>query len=343
MHRAAGWQPTASFGALEAAARLRATIRDRMAAEDILEVATPVLSGAAVSDTALASFEVQQGPGGRAAWLQTSPEFPMKRLLAAHGRDIYQFAPVFRGDELGRHHNPEFTLLEWYRVGFDHHDLMRDMAALLELVWQRFDRQWLGVDTVSYQDAVTSLCGDAPDALSVADIVAVFHRHDRHCPPFTEHERDAALDLLVDTFVLPGFATDRFTFLTEYPASQAALARLGISAKGLPCAERFELYYGAIELANGFHELTDAVEQRRRFEADQARREETGMPVNPLDERFLAALDAGLPDCAGVALGIERLLMALLGTETLAEVVSFADECAPPVDAALADGQLTQA
>lgn len=289
-----------------------------MEEQGVLEVITPALSAAAATDPNIHSFRV----GSR--YLHTSPEFPMKRLLAAYGVDIYQIASVFRDGEAGRTHNAEFTLLEWYRVGMDHLALMNDVSALLQLLVTQFKKPWHQPVHVRYTDAVSTVCDKPFDRIGVEDIERVFSQHKRSYPQAIGDELDAALDLLVDEFVVSGFASDSVTFLLDYPASQAALARIKQDADGIAVAERFEVFWGKLELANGFHELADANEQRARFEHDLLIRQQRGDALVPMDENLLDALTAGLPDCAGVALGLDRMLLALTDATHIDEVIAFA-------------------
>ncbi len=318
------WHPTATSEILEAGASLRRCIRDWMQAEDILEVVTPVLSRHAATDPQVHSIVASDGSA--AAWyLHTSPEFPMKRLLSAYRRDIYQIAQVFRRDESGRYHNIEFSLLEWYRTGFDHHELLRDVSALLKTVWQAFDRVWHEPVCLSYGEVVRDYLGAWPESLAASDIKQYFEKQRRSYPDAIGDDLDAALDLLFDEFVLPTFDIDRITFLTGYPASQAALAKLGIDAHNRSVAERFEIYAGEVELANAFHELLDADTQAARFSSENQLRQRTDCAV-PVDEHLIAALEAGMPQCAGIALGLDRLLMVLTDIDAIENVMAFPAE-----------------
>ncbi len=317
-----GWQPTAARDALAARACLLASIRAFFASAGVMEVETPALSAAAVADPALESLQTcYRGPGascdGR-LFLHTSPEFAMKRLLAAGSGPIYQICKVFRGGERGRLHNPEFTLLEWYRPGLDHHGLMDEVEALVNRVSERprpvhrlaygelFETH-LRIDPHRYGEQELRLA-----ALS-AGIAGAAQLDLRGCDPW--------LDLLLTHCIEPHLRDRGLVFVYDYPASQAALAR--VRPGDPPVAERFELYLDGIELANGFHELADAAEQRRRFAQDLVRRRGLALPEVPLDERLLGALEAGLPDCSGVALGVDRLLMALTGARSIDEVLAF--------------------
>ncbi len=311
------WRPSAPLDNLRLRAAILAQIRAFFAARGVLEVETPALAAATVTDLHLASLETRcraEAEGELALYLQTSPEFAMKRLLAAGSGPIYQIARAFRDGEAGRRHNPEFTLLEWYRPGLDHHGLMDEMDALLgevlglppaeRLSYGELFAGRLGIDP--YQAGAAEL-ESAARAAGVADTLDL--------------ERDAWLDLLLSVVLEPGLGRGRPTFLYDFPASQAALARVRPGPP--PVAERFEVYVEGLELANGFHELTDAAEQRRRFERDLERRRERGLPEVPLDERLLAALASGLPPCAGVALGVDRLVMLAAGAGSLSEVLAF--------------------
>lgn len=289
-------------------------MRAFFAAREVLEVETPLLCGATVTDLHLAS--ISAAVGGREHFLQTSPEYAMKRLLAAGLGAIFQLGKAFRDGESGRHHNPEFTLLEWYRPGFDHHALMAEVESFFREVVAAPEADWL-----SYREAFERVFAIDPHSAPVAVLDAVIAALPTSPPAFAEDDRDGRLDYLLTHGVEPSFASDRPTLLYDYPASQAALARLRPGDP--PVAERFEVYWGRIELANGFHELTDAVEQRRRFAADLKRRRAAGLPPVALDERFLAALEAGMPAASGVALGFDRLAMIAAGADHLDEVLAF--------------------
>jgi lysyl-tRNA synthetase class 2 len=306
---------------LELRARLYALIREFFAARGVLEVETPVLSVGANIEPNIASFSTRfsghadSGPRGR--WLRTSSEFAQKRLLAAGVGDNYELGRVFRDGEAGRRHNPEFTMLEWYRVGWDHVRLIDESIELvrgaLALVGKRGE-----VHMLAYRDLFRDAIGIDPFSASDAELHAALG--EVRIEP-SGLGRDDWMDLLLTHRIQPGFPDDRITVLFDYPASQCALAK--IRPGDPPVAERFELYVGTQELANGYHELTDAAEQRARFVRDNARRRERGLPELPLDENFLAALESGFPDCAGVALGIERLLMAMMATDDIRDVLAF--------------------
>jgi len=315
---AGDWRPTASLDNLSRRAEVVAKVRAFFAERDVLEVETPCLSAATVTDLHLASVRVAddvRSPELRGAWLQTSPEFHMKRLLAAGSGPIFQISRVFRDGESGRRHNPEFTMLEWYRPGWDHRRLMPEVGELLSTV--------LGVgpaERVTYRDAFQRHAGLDPFSAPDDDLERCAADHGMP-PPRGELSRDDRLHLVMATAVEPNLGRARPTLVYDYPASQAALAR--IRPDDPPVAERFEAYVEGVELANGYHELIDAEEQRRRFDADLCARERAGLPPVRRDDRLLAALAHGLPPCAGVALGLDRLVMLACGAESIDQVIAF--------------------
>jgi lysyl-tRNA synthetase class 2 len=317
------WRPSASPDTLVIRARLLQRIRAFFQAREVLEVETPLLSRAAVTDPHIQSFVVQGPQRGVPRYLHTSPEFAMKRLLAAGSGSIYQVCKVFRQGEAGHQHNPEFSMLEWYRLGFDHHQLMAEVNDLVRELLEGY-RPLTATLQLSYRDAFQRYAGLDPLLASIAELQATVKQRGIDVTGLDENHKDPWLDLLMTHVVEPALPQDCPVFIYDYPASQAALARIRQSEP--PVAERFELYLGGMELANGFHELTDAVEQHLRFEADLATRDATGLPRVPVDERFLAALESGLPPCAGVALGIDRLVMLAAGVESISGVLAFEDE-----------------
>jgi lysyl-tRNA synthetase class 2 len=290
----------------------------------VLEVETPVLSAAGTTDPAIQSFTTTyHGPGschGSRLYLHTSPEFPMKRLLAAGAGSIYQICKVFREGESGRRHNPEYTLLEWYRADFDHVALMVEVESLLREVLRDLlplapARHW------TYRELFMNYSGIDPFATSVNQIRQALQLKGSSAPPgLAEDEIDGWLDLLLTHVIEPSLDTG-LIFVSEYPASQAALARLLPGEP--PVAARFEVYLDGVELANGYHELTDAAEQLLRFERDNSCRSARHLAAIDPDWHLLAAMRSGLPDCAGVALGIDRLLMIAGGASHIDEVVAF--------------------
>ncbi len=304
----ADWRPAATIELLHGRAAMLERIRAYFAAQGVREVQTPVLSAAAVSDPAIES--VAAAPAGpRSMFLQTSPEFPMKRLLAAGFGDCYQACPVFRDGESGRLHNPEFTMIEWYRLDFGMAEMQHDVDRVLRVACVDV-REFAPARSVSYRDAIRESTGVDCRSAGPGEIRAALAERGIEPAASADWDRDAWLDLLMGAVVGPALGHDAPVFVEDYPPSQAALARLRTERDGAVVAERFELYVDGLELANGFRELGDAAEQRQRFERDLALRAERGQAVNPLDENLLAALEHGLPDCAGVALGFDRLVMA---------------------------------
>lgn len=293
-----------------------ARIRAFFAARDVMEVETPVLSLAAVTDPQLASLTVPAP--GHDRYLRTSPEFAMKRLLAAGCGDIYEIAKVFRADEAGRYHNPEFSLVEWYRLGFDHHALMDEVEALLGHALDNI-RAVTPVRRLTYRDAFAGYAGLDSATASIAacrDSLTA-----RGIETDAELDRRGWLELLMSHVVVPECSRDGITFIYDFPEDQAALATVRLGAP--PVASRFELLAYGVELANGFHELTDSYEQRARFERELAWRRRAGAPLVPLDENLLAALAHGLPACAGVAMGLDRLVMLAAGHDHIAQAMAF--------------------
>ena len=313
----ADWRPTTPLDNLRRRAAVVATIRAFFAARDVLEVETPSLSRATVTDVHLASLRLDDAVATadlRGACLQTSPEFHMKRLLAAGSGPIFQIARAFRDGESGRLHNPEFTMLEWYRPGWDHHRLMDEVDELLAAV--------LGTppgNRMTYAEAFRHHAGLDPHRATADDLHARIARLE--VSDSSSLDRDDLLNLILGHLVEPQLGRGRPDLVHDFPASQAALAR--IRPGDPPLAERFEAFVEGVELANGFHELADPEEQRRRFERDLAERRRRGLAELPVDERLLAALAAGLPDCAGVALGVDRLVMLRLGASDIREVIAF--------------------
>jgi lysyl-tRNA synthetase class 2 len=295
-------------------------VRDFFADCHVLEVETPILSAAGNTDPNIESFFTafsgHVDAGARERWLRTSPEYPLKRLLAAGIGDCYELGRVFRNGEAGGRHNPEFTMLEWYRVGWDHRRLIGETVALVEAALAMVGRR-AEVRIESYRQLFLDALGIDPLRAPLEELQAPLAQS--HIDP-AGLTRDDWLDLLITHRLQPAFPRNRITVIHDYPASQCALAR--IRAGEPPVAERFELYLGPHELANGYHELNDASEQRARFERDNAVRRARGVREVPIDERLLAVLDA-MPACAGVALGVERLLMCLAGTDAIADVLAF--------------------
>jgi lysyl-tRNA synthetase class 2 len=313
------WRPSASRTVLAARAVLLARTREFFAARGVLEVDTPLVVNAPVSDPHIHSARVRLAPAGDGAprFLHSSPEYAMKRLLAAGSGDIYQICHVVRGEESGRWHNPEFTLIEWYRIGCSMAALMEEVEALVRVLLAEAGASRAS-ERISYRDAFVRELGVDP---FVASATALAQAAQPLGFAGGGADRDEWLELLMASRVGPRLGTQALTFVHGYPASQAALARL--DPREPRAAQRFELYCDGVELANGFHELAAAAEQRSRFERDNAQRRQLGLPVAALDERLLAALACGLPDCVGVALGFDRVLMLATGASHIAEVLAF--------------------
>lgn len=315
------WRPTASLAHLRQRAELFQAIRQFFLLRDVMEVDTQILSHCAVSDPFIDSMaaEYQPYPGadGELLYLQTSPEYAMKRLLAAGSGDIYQLGKVFRNGEVGRRHNPEFTLLEWYRIGFSLVSLMDEVQALVTeqmsyLSWRR----------ISYRDLFLDVLGLDPFTAPLQALQQACRKQVEAA--FDDEDRDTWLNLLMSHVIEPQLKGA--VFVHSYPPSQAALACVQQDASGVFVAERFELYIDGLELANGYHELANPQEQSQRLTADQQQRAALGLPQRPLEGRLIKALESGLPDCSGVALGVDRLLMRQLKVESIAEVIPFGFE-----------------
>jgi lysyl-tRNA synthetase class 2 len=314
------WTPSAAHKALHLRARLNTLIRKFFADRGVLEVETPTMSAAGNTDANIESFSLEfrgpanAGPGVR--WLRTSPEFALKRLLAAGVGNCYELGRVFRNGEAGRLHNPEFTMLEWYRIGWTHHQLMDECAELVRDAMRLAGRS-VSVRESSFRQLYHDSLGLDPLTASEAELRAPLAVFDIRAEGLT---RDDWLDLLMTHMIQPTIPSNRVLMVYDYPKSQAALAR--VRQGDVPVAERFELYLGPLEVANGYRELGDPEEQRERFGRDLSRRQKRGAVQPPIDERLLAALPA-MPDCSGVALGVDRLLLAMMGSERLSDVLAF--------------------
>ena len=319
---ATDFRPTASWPNLRLRAELLRKTRDYFHSREFLEVETPLLSADVVVDRHLDPIPVtladdpRQPEVGRRLWLQTSPEFGMKRLLAAGAEAIYQITRAFRNGEIGPLHNPEFTMVEWYRVGDGMCEGIELLAEACECLLGRG-----AAERMSYADAFARYVGIDPHSASIGELGAATERHGIAAPAGLADDRDGWLDLLLAERVQPNLGHPRPTILFDYPASHAALARVRDDRP--PVAERFELYVDGIELANGYHELLDAAILRGRVADANARRAADGKPRLPPESRLLAAMEAGLPACTGVALGFDRLVMLAAGARTLAEVMPF--------------------
>ncbi len=314
------WQPSADIETLRERAVIIRRIREFFYARDVMEVETPSLSAASVTDVHLATFSTEfVGPGhagGLPLYLQTSPEFAMKRLLAAGSGAIFQLCKAFRNEEAGSHHNPEFTMLEWYCPGFDEFALMDEMDELMQLV--------LGVkpaERLTYQQAFINALAVDPLTADISTLQQLATEQGFADIAAHETHRDTLLQLLFCMKVEPTIGQEKPCFVYHFPASQAALAQ--ICQHDERVAGRFELYFKNMELANGFNELTDAKEQAARFKEDNQYREANGLKQVPMDERLIAALENGLPQCAGVALGIDRLIMLATNKQKIKDVIAF--------------------
>lgn len=318
------WRPSASIAILKQRAKLLADIRRYFAEHNVLEVETPILANHSVTDPHLdpfsSRFEHHSSGVSKSLYLQTSPEYAMKRLLAAGSGPIFQMFKAFRNEAAGRHHNPEFTMLEWYRPGFNDHDLMNEMEDMLAplLKVDRFIK-------LSYQQAFLQFLQIDPLVISEPQLLDYLQQIDADDWLF-EQPKQTQLQWLFSMKVEPQLgikdqATPLPCFVYDFPSEQAALAK--VNPKDPRVAHRFELYFKGIELANGFYELDDHIEQQSRFEKDNEYRQQLGKTQQLADVYLLAALEHGLPDCAGVALGIDRLLMLITGVNSISEVVSF--------------------
>lgn len=317
MSEDSSWQPSASLDVLKQKARMLQKLRAFFSVRDVLEVETPMLSQAGTTDPNIDSFHTHDPGLNWQGYLHTSPEFPMKRLLAAGSGSIYQVCKVFRRAEQGKQHNPEFTMLEWYRIDFDHHLLMKEVDELVRELLS--DRVELGeTQSFSYQQVFENQLGLNPHTATVEQLKTAVE--ETNCPEVIglEDNKDAWLDILMTHVIEPAIPKNCPVFIYDFPVSQASLARIRGGV-----AERFELYINGMELANGFHELTDANEQRRRFESDNKQRQAQGKQPVMIDENLLAALEKGLPDCAGVAIGLDRLLMLAMSVEKIEDILSF--------------------
>jgi lysyl-tRNA synthetase class 2 len=318
------WKPTATTDVLERRARMLRRARAFFAARSIIEVETPVLTRNGVSDPHIVSLETRLAAReGRSCFLHTSPEYAMKRLLAAGTPDIFQICKVFRDHEIGSVHQPEFTMVEWYRLSATLNDMIEETCKFITEV---SEAQGGAVDTFRYRDIFIDACQIDPldtDAEHLADCAA--RMIDSVTPDLRRQigaDQDTWQNLLMSHVVVPDLAPERLSVIHHFPANQAALARFDPAEPEL--AERFEVFLNGIELANGYRELTDAAEQRRRFNTDMEKRRAAGLTIMEPDQALLAALESGLPDCSGVAIGFDRLVMSACGLKHIDQAVSFA-------------------
>ena len=314
------WQPSGSIETLKQRARIMQKIRAFFLQRKVWEVETPVLSQSGNPDPNIESFMIKASTPDDTGYLHTSPEFAMKRLLSSGSGSIYQLCKVFRAAEVGQFHNPEFTMLEWYRVAFDYHLLMQEVDALLREVLHGHielgESQFL-----SYRDTFQNFVKIDPFTAEIEALRSCVERANINVEGMTHASHDSWLSLIMTHIIEPALPINCPVFIYDFPVSQASLAR--IRDEEPPVAERFELYLNGIELANGFSELTDVKEQRFRFEQENNQREQNAQQKMKLDSNFLEAMEAGLPECAGVALGIDRLIMLAVQASSITEVMAF--------------------
>ncbi|WP_428239683.1 EF-P lysine aminoacylase EpmA [Gynuella sp.] len=307
------WKPTAPLQNLITRAQIINKVRNFFQQRQVLEVETPIISQFAATDPHLDSFRVNDH------FLQTSPEFPMKRLVAAGSGPVFQICKVFRQDEAGRRHNPEFTMLEWYQPGYTDQQLWQEAIALISCITGAHPTQ-----VISYRDAFISQLQVDPITSDISTLKKLCYEHTGAIAD--DFSREDCLDLLISMVIEPGFNPDEFTVLHRFPASQAALAKKTTDEDGEMVSHRFEIFFKGMELANGYWELTNTSEQEERFEADNQLRLKLGKQALPVDRLLLDALEAGLPDCAGIALGLDRLVMIACNSSNIKEVLSFSWE-----------------
>lgn len=318
------WQPTLTWEYAQKRAQILQKIRQFFNERNVVEVETPALSQGTVTDVHLEALSCRYNflsdssvEQATSLYLQTSPEFHMKRLLASGYGCIFQIAKAFRHEGAGRFHNPEFTLLEWYRLGFDHFMLMEEVALLLETILT-----CKKPTKVTYQDLFISFLGVDPLVADRAELLSLIEGHNKLSEWLTvEHDNDILLQFIFSELIEPKIGNDSPCFVYNFPRSQASLAK--ISAEDVRVAERFECYFKGIELVNGFNELTDTEAQIKRFQEDNRQRKQLTLSEKSIDKSFIAALSKGLPQCAGVAMGIDRLIMLALKAEHIEQVISF--------------------
>ncbi len=318
------WRPHSNWHKAKLKAEVLSNIRTFFAKRNVIEVDTPILSSGTVTDVYLDTFFTDYSMGGyqdhqskQRLYLQTSPEFGMKRLLASGYGCCYQICKAFRNEQAGSQHNPEFTILEWYRLGFTHLDLMNELSEFLQFILHCKSAYKL-----TYQNAFKQYLSIDPLTASVSQLKKLLFDNDISGDWISsEQDRDTLLQVAFTECVESHLGQESPCFIYEFPSSQASLAKISVTDERV--AERFECYFKGIELANGFHELTDHEEQVQRFEVDNAKRKKLNKEEQPIDERFLAALKHGLPTCSGVALGIDRLLMLALNVDSIKSVLTF--------------------
>jgi lysyl-tRNA synthetase class 2 len=309
------WESKATIENLRIRAGMLAMIRNFFARHDVLEIETPLLTSTTVTDPHLESLPVSvSGVDQQPYYLQVSPEFAMKRLLASGSGPIFQICKAFRQDEQSKQHNPEFTMLEWYRPGLSMLQLMDEVEELV--------REILACDKIvriTYKDLFQNTLGIDPHKISTEELA--IKSNQLLDISSGDLQRDEYFHLLLTHLVEPKMPSECFIY--DYPADQAALAAIEEYQRGVRVAKRFELFLSGMEIANGYYELTDANEQRDRFNADLARRRKMGVTEYPLDEKLIAALHSGIPSCSGVAVGLDRLVMIAAGSSNINEVLAF--------------------
>ncbi|MBJ7537265.1 EF-P lysine aminoacylase EpmA [Marinomonas transparens] len=323
MYHASLWQPNADILTLQKRAQLLKTIRAFFDDLEVMEVDTQCLSLGSISDPHIEVLTCETRSLGEdlTYYLQTSPEYAMKRLLCAGSDSIYQLGKVFRAEDVGRRHSIEFTMLEWYRVGFDHWQLMAEIETLLSVL---LNESALKCERLSYQNAFLQHTQLDPFTAALSQLQEYAHQHTEY--GLQEDDRDTLLELIFSSVIEPAIGQVSPCFIHSYPASQAALAKTHVDDTGNQVAARFELYWQGMELANGYHELTDAEEQSRRFVQDKAARYSLKRAERQFDERLISALQSGMPECAGVALGVDRLLMLMCCKTHISDVLPFAHD-----------------
>lgn len=318
------WQPTLTWEYAQKRAQILQKIRHFFNERDVVEVETPALSQGTVTDVHLDAITCRYNflndsstEQAKNLYLQTSPEFHMKRLIASGYGCIFQIAKAFRHEEAGRFHNPEFTLLEWYRLGFDHFKLMKEVAELLKRV--------LGCaepTQMTYQQLFIECVSLDPLNATREQLLTLIKKHDKLSEWLTlEHDNDILLQFIFSELIEPHIGNESPCFVYNFPRSQASLAK--ISPEDTRVAQRFECYFQGVELVNGFNELTDVDLQLERFQEDNRQRESFSLKIKPIEKNFIAALTQGLPQCSGVALGIDRLIMLALKADHIEQVISF--------------------
>jgi len=313
------WKSGASSDTLKSRARFLKQIRDFFEKNEILEVETPSISEFPSVDLHLESFSLNEEPGNHHHYLITSPEYHMKRLLCEGVGSIYQICKSFRKDDCGCYHNAEFTIIEWYRVGWDHWQLMNEIEQLLDNL--------LGcglADRIAYSSLFQNYLDIDPFSMNYEDLIRVCQKNDTVLPDYLDDPdmpRDEWLNFLMGALIEPYLGIDKPIFVFDYPSSQASLAR--ICPENPLVSQRFELFYKGLELGNGFFELNNSQEQKRRFDKENEKRIQMNKTPLPIDHRFISALKEGLPDCAGVALGFDRIMMLALGIDDIDNMISF--------------------